>query len=210
MALHTNKEKTAFSTNQGLWQLTVIPVIPFRLCNAPATFKQLMESILQDFTYKACLVYLDDVTVVGQTFQEQPDNLQVFQRFQGACLKHNPEMCQLIQEVVQYLGHVSLKGVTTDPEKLKAVQRWPPLRDKHKLRTVLGSYIYYRTLTAGFPDIAKPMTQLMEEKRSFQWFPQAEAPFQSLKVSLCIAPILGYLWPAEHIIDTDANNMGTG
>jgi len=39
-----------------------------------------MESVLRGLTYEACLVYLDDVIVIGRTFQEQLDNLQkVFQ-----------------------------------------------------------------------------------------------------------------------------------
>jgi len=54
--------------------------MPFGLCNAPATFERLMESVLRGLTYEACLVYLDDVIVIGRTFQEQLDNLQkVFQ-----------------------------------------------------------------------------------------------------------------------------------
>jgi hypothetical protein len=38
-----NKEKTPFSTGQGLWQFTVMP---FGLCNAPAIFERLMETAL--------------------------------------------------------------------------------------------------------------------------------------------------------------------
>jgi hypothetical protein len=41
VALHTNKEMTAFSTGHGLWQIRVKPCDPY---NAPEMLKQLMES----------------------------------------------------------------------------------------------------------------------------------------------------------------------
>jgi hypothetical protein len=122
--LHPDKEKTAFSTGQGLWQFTVTP---FGLCNAPATFKRLMETVLRGLAGESCLVYLDDVIVIGRTFQEHLLNLRkVFQWFREAHLKLNLEKCQLFQKEVHYLGHiVSPEGITTDPEKLEAVWEWP-------------------------------------------------------------------------------------
>jgi hypothetical protein len=66
VALHPkDKEKTAFSTGQGLCQFTVIP---FGLCNATAAFALLMESVLRGLTYDACLLYLHDVIVIGRLF----------------------------------------------------------------------------------------------------------------------------------------------
>jgi len=53
----------AFSIGNELWQFKML----FGLCNAPATFEQVMEQILQKFFSKSCLVYLDDVIIFVTT-----------------------------------------------------------------------------------------------------------------------------------------------
>jgi hypothetical protein len=83
------KEKAAFSTGEGLWQFTVMPFDP---CNAPWTFGQLVKTVLTGLTYKTYLVYLDDVIMIGRTFQVHFINLRkAFQRFREARLKLNAE-----------------------------------------------------------------------------------------------------------------------
>ncbi|GFW85399.1 retrovirus-related Pol polyprotein from transposon 297 [Trichonephila clavipes] len=47
-----DREKTAFTSGQELWQFKVMP---FGLCNAPATFERLMETVLKGLTFEACL-----------------------------------------------------------------------------------------------------------------------------------------------------------
>ena len=59
------EEKTAFSTYSGHYEFRVMP---FRLCNAPATFQTLMETVLARLTKSCCLVYLDDVMVIVKKF----------------------------------------------------------------------------------------------------------------------------------------------
>ncbi|GFX45301.1 retrovirus-related Pol polyprotein from transposon 412 [Trichonephila clavipes] len=58
-----DKEKTVFTTGQGLWSFKVMP---FGLWNAPATLERLMETVLGGLLYDACLVYLDDIIIVGR------------------------------------------------------------------------------------------------------------------------------------------------
>ena len=49
--------------------------MPFGLVNAPATFQRLMEVVLAGLARDVCLVYLDDVLVMGKTVEEHNENL---------------------------------------------------------------------------------------------------------------------------------------
>ena len=62
-----DKPKTAFTTHEGLYEFNVMP---FGLCNAPATFQRLMDLVLAGVQWSQCLVYLDDVIIIGRDFEE--------------------------------------------------------------------------------------------------------------------------------------------
>ena len=119
-----DREKTAFCTHEGLFEFKVMP---FGLCNAPATFQRLMDRVLAGIQQSSCLVYLDDVIIVGMTFQEHLKNLRdVYDRLRGAGLKLKPSKCNFGSSQVQFLGHiVSADGVHTDPKLTEKVAQWP-------------------------------------------------------------------------------------
>ncbi len=66
-------EKTAFVSRRGLFEFKVMP---FGLCNAPATFERLMETVLAGLNWQICLIYLDDIIVHGRTFEGMLQNLE--------------------------------------------------------------------------------------------------------------------------------------
>lgn len=55
-----SKDKSAFVTKYGLLEWNVMP---FGLCNAPATFQRLMGRVLNGLQWKTLVLYLDDVVV---------------------------------------------------------------------------------------------------------------------------------------------------
>ena len=89
--------------------------MPFGLCNAPATFQRLMDMVLTGLQWDSCLVYLDDILIVGKTFSKHLHNLRdVFGRLRGAGLKLQPRKCGFCLPEVGFLGHiVSATGVST-------------------------------------------------------------------------------------------------
>ena len=52
-----DQQKTAFCTYEELF---VFQVMPFVLCNSPATFQRLTNMVLAGLQWKNCLVYLDN------------------------------------------------------------------------------------------------------------------------------------------------------
>lgn len=52
------RPKTTFSIGQGSWKCKVMP---FGICNAPATFEHLMERVLPDIPWSCFVVYLDNL-----------------------------------------------------------------------------------------------------------------------------------------------------
>ena len=100
----SDRPKTAFTTTEGLFEFKVMT---FGLCNAPATYQRLMDLVLAGLQWAQCLVYIDDVVVVGRTFDEHLQNLKaVFERLRQAVLKLKPSKCVFFQRSVQYLGYI--------------------------------------------------------------------------------------------------------
>ena len=102
------KDKTAFcDAGGGLWRFTVMP---FGMCNAPATSERLMERILGQLQWQICLCYLDDILIFSQTVNKHLEHLQaVFQRLREAHLKLKPKKCNL-PEAGFFPGTCSQRG----------------------------------------------------------------------------------------------------
>ena len=204
------KPKTAFITRSGLYQFKVVP---FGLCNAGATFERLMELVMAGLQWKICLIYLDDVIVYGESFDQELGRLrQVFLRLRNANLKLKAKKCSLFKRKVVFLGHVvSPEGISADPSKVESIKSWPVPKNTTEVRSFIGLCSYYRKFVKGFAEIAGPLHKLTEKNARFEWSEKCQAAFETLKECLMSTPILAY--PDENvdfILDTDASHQGIG
>ena len=205
-----DKEKTAFTTARGHYQFSVLP---FGLCNGPATLERLMELVLGGLDLSTCLCYMDDIVVQGPTFEACLDNLTtVLSRLEKAGLRLKPSKCELFQKEVPFLGHVvGENGVRPDPKKIEVVRNWPVPETLQELRSFLGFASYYRKYVKNFAEIAAPLHALMTPKVTFHWTRECQHAFETLIKALTTAPILTL--PREGlpmIVDCDASDRSIG
>ena len=118
------KDKTSFVTKFGTFRFKVMS---FGLCNAPATFQRLMDTVLSGLNFRTLLVYLDDIILFSKTVEEHFVRLrELFDCLRKANLKLKPSKCNLLQTEVEFLGHVvSQNGIRTDPKKIESIKDWP-------------------------------------------------------------------------------------
>ncbi len=174
-----DRDKTAFCTHEGLFEFRVMP---FGLCNAPATFQRLMDAVLAGLQWSSCLVYIDDIVIPGKSFLAHLTNLRsVFDRLKEAGLKLKPRKCRLCLHKVNFLGHiVSADGIQTDTQKTERVSTWPTPTSQKEVQQFLGLASYYRRFVKDFAAIAKPLYQLTEKTAKFLWSEDAQAAFDEL------------------------------
>ena len=146
------QKKAAFVTNEGLFQFRVMP---FGLCNAPATFERLMDRVLCGMRWSRCLVYLDDVISFGKSVPEAIWRLEeVLARLSDFGLQLKAKKCTFMQTEVGFLGHiVGRSGLACDPNKLSAVRDWHEPTKLKGVRQFIGFVGYYRRFVKDFAKI---------------------------------------------------------
>ena len=202
--------KTAFRTQLGQWEFIVMP---FGLCNAPATFQRLMNKIFTKEIGDFVCVYLDDILIFSRSIEEHLEHLRrVLTRLRESKLYAKLHKCEFLKDKVDYLGfEISTQGIHASPEKVKAVVEWPRPENVHDVRSFLGLASYYRKFIRGFSEIARPLTDLTKAAKTWDWKEPQNSAFLRLKVALATAPVL--LLPnfeKQFIVTTDASDAAVG
>ncbi|GJX25345.1 putative reverse transcriptase domain-containing protein [Tanacetum coccineum] len=202
--------KTAFRTRYEHYEFRVMP---FGLTNAPAVFMDLMNRVCKPYLDKFVIVFIDDILIYSHNEKEHEEHLKtILELLKKEELYAKFSKCEFWINTVKFLGHViDSSGIHVDPAKIETVKNWASPTTPSEIRQFLGLAGYYRRFIEGFSKIAKPMTELTQKDRKFDWGEEQETAFQLLKQKLCAAPILVLSEGSDDfVVYCDASIRGLG
>ena len=208
--------KTAFQTRLGLFEWLVMP---FGLTGAPAAWQRWINDLLRDYLDDFCTAYLDDVLIWSdgcyENHLEKVD--KVLERLSKAGLKLDLKKSEFAVKKVKYLGFIVTvgQGISVDPEKKLAIDKWEVPRTQTGVRSFLGFANFYREFINNFSKLAAPLQRYTKKefsgKGKIQLDSAALTAFYQLKKHFMTAPILMLFDPEfRTVLETDCSGWAMG
>ncbi|XP_024046520.1 uncharacterized protein LOC112100886 [Citrus clementina] len=117
-----DQEKTTFTCPFGTF---AFKRMPFGLCNAPATFQRCMLSIFCDMVEHCLEVFMDDLTVFGNSFDDCLDNLEKVLKSDHAAVRYLMSKQDAKPRLIPCGGHFSSRKTTA--KILQCGFYWPTM-----------------------------------------------------------------------------------
>jgi hypothetical protein len=135
------------------------------------SFQKAMNSTLAPLLRKCALVFFDDILIYSQSYEDHVSHLeQVFMLLKQEQWYVKLAKCSFAVRGISYLGYViSAQGVSTSPDKVKAMLDWPVPDSVKALKSFLGLAGYYRKFVKHFGVISRPLTDLLKKNVLFVW-----------------------------------------
>ena len=191
--------------------------MPFGICSAPEVFQRKMHELIKGLP--GVEVVADDFAVVGfgSTEEEATPNhnahLEAFlQRCEERNVKLNPDDVKLRRREVPFIGHIATrKGLSVDPDKVRAIAEMPQPQDVAAIQRFLGLIQYLSKFLPQLSDMTKPLRDLTLKDSDWAWEPHHQEAFLALKKAVASTPVLRYYNLKEEVtIQCDASQSGLG
>ena len=211
VCMKEGSEKLAtFITNLGMYEPLVMF---FGLTNSPATFQTMVNTLFKDLIYAGKVaIYMDDILVFSKTMDNHIKMVQkVLQILQDNDLYLQSLKCHFHKKKINYLGYVISHGhLEIDPIKVARIMEWPTPGKVKEVQSFLGFYNFYRRFIKDYSKIARPLFELTQKERTWDWTPACKEVFQTLKRIFTESPVL--IMPDTRKpfhIECDSSNFAT-
>jgi hypothetical protein len=210
-----DKEKTAFITQDGLWEFNVLPQ---GVTNGPPTFQRVMNNLIGTGRWDFVVVYLDDIVIFSHTFDEHRKHLnEILTILDQAHFQINPGKCTIAANEIEFLSHtITEHSITPSADKIRAIIALPPPKTLKQANEFIGKINWYRKFIPNYSQIAAPIhlvtNKTTQRKHEFFWGPDQERAFEAFKLTLTTSPLF-LQYPdvtCPFILSTDASLVGLG
>ena len=111
------------------------------------------------FMGKFLVVYFDDILIYSKSREQHLGERKLYA---------NSKKCMFLSTQVQFLGFVvSTDGVFADPEKVRAIEKWPEPKIIRDLRSFHSLMTFYRQFIKRFSIIMTSITDCLKRVNLF-------------------------------------------
>jgi hypothetical protein len=126
--------------------------MPFGLANAPATFQDMMNEILQDQIDHGVVVSIYHILIYREI---EGENIRLTQEVLYSLQENNlaiaSNMCEWHQKEVEFLGYVILgEGVSMSEDKIDTILKWNIPESVKDIQSFLRFANFYWRFITGF------------------------------------------------------------
>ncbi|GJY15223.1 reverse transcriptase domain-containing protein [Tanacetum coccineum] len=150
-----DQEKTAFTCPYGMFAYRRMP---FGLCNALGTFQRCMMAIFQDMIKEIMEVFMDDLSVFGDSFSSCLSYLdKMLKRCEDTNLVLNWEKCHfMVKEGIVLVYKISKSGTEVDKAKVNVIAKLPHPTSVKGIRKCVESFNILKKKLSEAPILVAP------------------------------------------------------
>ena len=122
---------------------------------------------LRGLNWKTLLAFLDDVLIMGKSFDDHLENLDAaLKRFRKFGLKLKPKKCIFFQKEVEFLGRlISNDKLSVTDADIQSVALWPVPACSKDVERFMGLANYHRSFIKNFSQLADPLYRVVGKKK---------------------------------------------
>ncbi|UYV83362.1 K02A2.6-like, partial [Cordylochernes scorpioides] len=166
--------------------------LPYGFKNSPQIYHCAINQVMQKYKLNFVTHYFDDFIIFSDTLE---DHLQHLQQFLKVCqhenIKLNYNKCSFFKTNIDFLGYTVTAGTyapqTRNLDTISAIK--PPTNQK-TLQSFLGAVNVYNKFIPDYARLRAPLNKLLKKDVKWNWDPDCQQAFTTLKDSLTSKPVL--------------------